>query len=601
MLLDRLSEILRWNFSWFTTRMAVTPSALSKAGDALEKPTRWPLSFRMRSPQILEKAPQGRPRAADSQKPYWSHLFYCGPNMQPVKIDYCKSRTTSEIIAQKFLNEEVLGFDMEWESDTGPLQQRISVIQIASESQIALFHIGLHVGSTPEELIAPSLRKIIESPNITKTGVSINYADGKRLREYFGLQPRGLFELSYLYRLVKYAATSPSQVNKGLVALRKQVEEHLHLPLLKDKVRVSKWSKPLNQKQIQYAANDAYAGFMLYHCMEAKRTRMDPIPPRPAHAELYRPIQLRQVNIEKSLDKSQVERENAGSKPHENQIQANEYEPALDPVSAELFADLCQRRVELATRHNVEYHKIAIDHTLKRIAQLRPQRLEDLRKSTATNPHQPFGYAAEWLAVVHKFTAAQLPSPGLPAQQMVSLPVVNQGILSSSTRVPPLQHRQRTALRPINPPNSLAAAPQLTAPDLGTLSPSSRRLSSALTALRARLSHTLGKPVDSIASHMVIRTLVMSPPQSVEELRKVAGITSLTQATEQAGIDLLKFIAKYAPVKKAVAPKEVKYTNLTGEDVAMADSFEGGLVRTRLSLRDWRFRSLVRDFAMVPR
>lgn len=93
----------------------------------------------------------------------------------------------------------------------------------------------------------------------------------------------------------------------------------------------------------------------------------------------------------------------------------------------------------------------------------------------------------------------------------------------------------------------------------------------------------------------------MSPPQSVEELRKVAGITSLTQATEQAGIDLLKFIAKYAPMKKAIAPKEAGYINLTGEDVAMADSFESGLVRTRLSLTNWRFRSLVRDFAMVPR
>ena len=577
MLLDRLSEILRWNFSWFTTRMAATPSALSKAGNASEKPTRWPLSFRMRSPQILEKVSKGRSRAADSQKPYWSHLLYHGPNMQPVIIDYCKSRTTSEIIAQKFLNEKVLGFDMEWESDTGPLQQKISVIQIASESRIAIFHIGLHAGSTPEELIAPSLRKIIESPNIAKTGVSINYADGKRLREYFGLRPRGLFELSYLYKLVKYAATSPSEVNKGLVALRKQVEEHLHLPLLKDKVRVSKWSKPLNQKQIKYAADDAYAGFMLYHCMEAKRTRMDPIPPRPAHAELYRPIQLPQVYIERSLDKSRMEREKARNKLYENQTQENEDEPVLDPVSAELFADLRQRRAELATRRNIEYHKIAIDHTLKRIAQLRPQRLEDLRKLTASNPHQSFGYAAEWLAVVHKFTAAQLPSPGLPAQQMPFLPTPNQGILSSSTRVPPLQRRHHTALRSINPPNFLAAAPQLMAPGLETLSPSSRRLSSALTALCTRLSHILGKPVESIASHAVIRALVMSPPQSVGELRKVTGITSLTQAAEQAGIDLLKFIAKYAPVKKAVALKDVENIDLTGENVAMVDSFVSGL------------------------
>ncbi|OCL01565.1 ribonuclease H-like protein, partial [Glonium stellatum] len=224
-------------------------------------------------------------------KIYWSHLLYHGPNMEPVRIDYCKCRSTSEVIAQKFLGEKVLGFDMEWESEIGPLQEKISCIQLASESRIALFHIGLHVGSTPEELIAPSLRKIIESPNVTKTGVAVERADAIRLRKFFRIQPRGLIELSQLHRLVKYGATSAGKVNKCLVSLKTQVEEHLHLPLLKDKTRRSKWSRPLSQKQIKYAAADAYAGFMLYHCLEAKRTRMDPIHPRPAYAELHLPIQ----------------------------------------------------------------------------------------------------------------------------------------------------------------------------------------------------------------------------------------------------------------------------------------------------------------------
>jgi len=75
--------------------------------------------------------------------------------------------------------------------------------------------------------------------------------------------------------------------------------------------------------------------------------------------------------------------------------------PLLTQSQQKLFADLCQRRVELATRPS--RHTLAIDHTLKRIAQLRPQRLEDLRKSTATTLTGHFGYAAEWLAVVHKF------------------------------------------------------------------------------------------------------------------------------------------------------------------------------------------------------
>ena len=51
----------------------------------------------------------------------------------------------------------------------------------------------------------------------------------------------------------------------------------------------------------------------------------------------------------------------------------------------------------------------------------------------------------------------------------------------------------------------------------------------------------------------------------------------MARATEQAEIDLLKFIAKYAPVKKAVALKDVENIDLTGGDVAMADPFVSGL------------------------
>ncbi|ROW15051.1 hypothetical protein VPNG_03390 [Cytospora leucostoma] len=51
----------------------------------------------------------------------------------------------------------------------------------------------------PRNLVASSLRKVVESPSITKAGVNILTADFKRLREHFGPNPQGAVELSRLH------------------------------------------------------------------------------------------------------------------------------------------------------------------------------------------------------------------------------------------------------------------------------------------------------------------------------------------------------------------------------------------------------------------
>lgn len=242
----------------------------------------WPRDFRL--------APPTTARAK-----FWSHELYRGPHNQPVRILYSRTKMQSEEIAQEFLGERVLGFDMEWpwqnpEQREIPLQQRIGLIQIASEDKIGLFHIGLHTGQTAKDVLAPTLRQIIESDNVSKTGVAILNADFARLRRWFGLKPRGALELSHFHNLVTYGKVQPTRVTTKMKALRKLVEEHLGLPLYKGKVRTSNWSRPLNQAQILYAAADAYAGVMLYHCMNAKRLAIDPPPPLPLHAELYLPM-----------------------------------------------------------------------------------------------------------------------------------------------------------------------------------------------------------------------------------------------------------------------------------------------------------------------
>ncbi|KAL8848805.1 MAG: hypothetical protein Q9221_006183 [Calogaya cf. arnoldii] len=231
-----------------------------------------------------------------SRSAYWQYTLYEGPQGQKVKVHYCKSLETTERIAQLFLNESVIGFDIEWKPSATAkdgIRKNVALIQLASEERIALFHIArFSKDDSIESLVAPTFKAIMESSSITKVGVSVK-GDCTRLRNHMNIDSHGLFELSHLHRLVKFSLTDVKQINRKLVALAKQVEEHLMLPMSKDEsVRGSDWSQDLNYQQISYAASDSYAGFQLYHILNNKRLALSPCPPLPAHAELGLPIRL---------------------------------------------------------------------------------------------------------------------------------------------------------------------------------------------------------------------------------------------------------------------------------------------------------------------
>ncbi|EFQ27871.1 3'-5' exonuclease [Colletotrichum graminicola] len=235
--------------------------------------------------------------AKESAKSFWSYTLYRGPPEdgveKKVKVHYCKSKHTMERVCQYFVNDKVLGVDLEWfpdaRKDSGP-KKNVSLIQVANESRIALFHIALFPNNDFE---APTFRKIMENADVKKVGVAIK-GDCTRMRTHLGVDTKGIFELSHLYKLVKYSANGRvGLINKRLVSLASLVQENLGLPMFKGSdVRSSDWSQPLNMSQIMYSASDAYAGFQLYHVLEGKRESLDPIPPRPHDAELNRPIRL---------------------------------------------------------------------------------------------------------------------------------------------------------------------------------------------------------------------------------------------------------------------------------------------------------------------
>ncbi|KAL8645982.1 MAG: hypothetical protein Q9210_006399, partial [Variospora velana] len=185
---------------------------------------------------------------------YWQYTLYEGPKGEKVKVHYCRSLETSERIAKLFLNESAIGFDIEWKPQATAkegIRKNVAVIQLASEDRIAIFHLArFSKGDSVEELVVPSFKRIMESVSITKVGVSIK-SDCTRVRKFLDVHSRGLFELSHLYKLVQYAANDVKKINKMLVSLATQTEQHLLLPMYKDEsVRSSDWSEELDYKQI---------------------------------------------------------------------------------------------------------------------------------------------------------------------------------------------------------------------------------------------------------------------------------------------------------------------------------------------------------------
>jgi len=234
---------------------ASTGVSKPKGKPPIYKPPFTPLEFKIPDEvfQTAKNAAEGTPES------FWSYNLYRGPSSEPeapgpkVKVHYSRSKhTTERVLQQYFMDEPILGFDLEWAADAtksqGP-RRNVSLVQLASPSRIALFHLALY--PKDDDMVAPSLKKIIEDPEVTKVGVWIK-GDCTRMRKFLDIKARSIFELSHLYRLVKYSTTGQLElVNKKLVNMASQVHDCLQLPLFKGlDVRASDWSRALRMDQI---------------------------------------------------------------------------------------------------------------------------------------------------------------------------------------------------------------------------------------------------------------------------------------------------------------------------------------------------------------
>ncbi|KAG8908670.1 hypothetical protein FRC01_007311, partial [Tulasnella sp. 417] len=158
-----------------------------------------------------------------------------------------------------------VGFDMEWVVvfRRGAIPRKTALIQIADRTKIMLFHVS-RMSEFPSKLI-----EVIEDPDIIKTGVNIT-GDAKKLFADWGIQAQGIVELAMLAWQVDRQTLESHGIKTGWTTLANMVGMYLGRVLPKGEVRTGNWEKPLDELQMEYAANDAHCGLAVYKKLQAK-------------------------------------------------------------------------------------------------------------------------------------------------------------------------------------------------------------------------------------------------------------------------------------------------------------------------------------------
>lgn len=230
-----------------------------------KKTTKPPLSM---SPTFAMLDPRDLTIAARSPSGHYvfSYKLFRDLHDRCPKLHCCTNLEEAEQAARRFLNHRVLGLDTEFKTLGGTrITDHICLIQLASESDIALFHIALYEGDLPEHFMPPTLRKILRTQDVYKTGSMVK-GDAAKIKRYLDCEVRGLIDLKQFMQTVH-----PKEKGQS-ATLAIMVERYYGLHLNKsDSTRCSDWSRPLRGSQKEYAATDAYASLMVFQAIDAER------------------------------------------------------------------------------------------------------------------------------------------------------------------------------------------------------------------------------------------------------------------------------------------------------------------------------------------
>jgi len=180
------------------------------------------------------------------------------------RIFLIKTLSQLKVAIEAIHSERFVGFDTEskptWSKDaprTGP-----HIIQLALSD-------CAYVIQAPLGILAEPLRSIIESDHIVKVGFGLNSDRGPLFRD-LGLRLRTTVELSQVLRALHYKQKLGAKAAVAIVLGK-------NLPKLKS-ITTSNWALPkLTGRQLEYAANDAFAALSVFRAIGSPYSRAVPL------------------------------------------------------------------------------------------------------------------------------------------------------------------------------------------------------------------------------------------------------------------------------------------------------------------------------------
>jgi ribonuclease D len=164
-------------------------------------------------------------------------------------------RELSRAKAVGFDTESRPTFRKEQESE-GP-----HVVQFATADKAYLFQ------THHEETLAPVV-ELLASKDVLKVGFGLAF-ERKMLSQKLGAELHSVLDLDVVFKHAGY---------RGQVGVKSAIAITLNRRFTKSKkISTTNWAaKTLNDGQIRYAANDAYAALCVYHAIESGRISTDP-------------------------------------------------------------------------------------------------------------------------------------------------------------------------------------------------------------------------------------------------------------------------------------------------------------------------------------
>jgi ribonuclease D len=172
------------------------------------------------------------------------------------RISVIGTVTEAELAMAALHDARFVGFDTEskptfnkGQRSTGP-----HVLQFATLERAYIF-LAIH---TETHAV---IRSLLESPELVKIGFGLD-GDLRQIAGRFGVRPAAVVDLGRTFRKLGYRNTVGAKTAVAILFERK---------LLKSKaVTTSNWAAgELTERQLCYAANDAYAAIRSYHALEA--------------------------------------------------------------------------------------------------------------------------------------------------------------------------------------------------------------------------------------------------------------------------------------------------------------------------------------------